>query len=157
MLITSIVGLGQGLAPSLLAGRVRIRVLVVGHGWFAAGYGLLLLAAATPGPGATTLVVLTGVAAYTLGEVTASPITSTIAAEAAPEALRGKYLTLNQLAVSGAAALTPVALTGLLAHGTAGTWLTLIGVSALGAGMATAAGAFVTAAQTRVGHGAAHI
>ncbi|MFC5783540.1 hypothetical protein ACFPWS_21215, partial [Streptomyces aureus] len=63
----------------------------------------------------------------------------------------GRYLALNQLAVSVAGAVAPAALSGLLVTGAATIWLTLVGVSVLGATLATAIGRVVPAAQSRIG------
>ncbi|MCQ4207373.1 MFS transporter [Streptomyces longispororuber] len=148
---TLMVGFGQGIVIGRLRGRVRSRVLVAGHVCFATGYVLFL---AADGVSALTLavtVVLLGAASYTLGEILGSPVTSTIAAESAPEALRGRYLALNQLAVTVAGAVAPIALSGLLSAGAPAIWLTLVGVGALGAALATVIGRTVPAARSRIG------
>ncbi|MFD3562971.1 MFS transporter [Streptomyces sp. NPDC058686] len=149
---TLMVGFGQGIVVRWLGGRIRSHVLVAGHACFAAGYLLFLaadrMAALAP---LAIAVVLLGTGSYTFGEILGGPVTSTVAAESAPEALRGRYLALNQLAVTVAGAITPVALSGLLSTGAAAIWLTLVGVSILGATLATAIGRAVPAAQNRIG------
>ncbi|MFE5052312.1 MFS transporter [Streptomyces sp. NPDC056637] len=148
---TLMVGFGQGIVIGWLSGRVRSRVLVAGHAFFAAGYLLFLTADRVAGLALAVAVVLLGAASYTLGEILGGAITSTVAAESAPEALRGRYLALNQLAVTFAGTVAPIAFSGLLSTGAATTWLTLVGVSVLGATLATVIGRMVPAAQSRIG------
>jgi MFS family permease len=148
---TLMVGFGQGVVVRWLGGRVRSRVLVAGHACFAAGYLLFLAAGGVTALGLAVGVVLLGAAAYTVGELLGGPLTSTVAAESAPAALRGRYLALNQLAVTSAGAVAPAALSGLLSAGAAATWLTLVGVSVLGAALAATIGRVVPAARSRIG------
>lgn len=148
---TLMVGFGQGIVLGWLSGRVRSRVLVAGHACFAAGYLLFLAAGHVAALALAVGVVLLGAGSYTFGEILGGPITSTIAAESAPDALRGRYLALNQLAVTVAGAVAPAALSGLLSTGAAAIWLTMVGVSVLGATLATTIGRVVPAAQSRIG------
>ncbi|MEV0831230.1 MFS transporter [Nonomuraea rubra] len=150
---TLMVGFGQGLVLGWLGGRIRSRVLVAGHACFAAGYLLFLAADHVAALVLAVGVVVLGAGSYTLGEILGGPITSAVAAESAPEALRGRYLALNQLAVTVAGAVAPAALSGLLSAGAAAIWLTLVGVSVLGAALAAAIGRVVPAAQGRIGGG----
>ncbi|GHF10346.1 MFS transporter [Amycolatopsis deserti] len=148
---TLMVGFGQGVVIRWLRGRIRSRVLVAGHACFAAGYLLFLAADRMTALTLAVVVVLLGAGSYTFGEILGGPITSTVAAESAPDALRGRYLSLNQLAVTVAGAVAPAALSGLLSAGAAAIWLTLAGVSALGATLAITIGRVVPAAQGRIG------
>ncbi|MEU1202699.1 MFS transporter [Streptomyces sp. NPDC005813] len=148
---TVMVGFGQSIVVGRLSGRVRSRVLVAGHTCFAVGYLLFLAADRVAAPTLAVAVVLLGASSYTLGEILGGPIASTVAAESAPDALRGRYLALNQLAVTVAGAVTPIALSGLLSTGATAIWLTLVGVSVLGATLATVIGRTVPAAQSRIG------
>ncbi|MCX5401686.1 MFS transporter [Streptomyces sp. NBC_00102] len=145
------VGFGQSFAVGRLGGRIRSRVLVAGHACFAAGYLLFLAADHVAALTLSVGIVLLGAGSYTLGEILGGPVTSTVAAESAPDALRGRYLALNQLAVTVAGAVAPAALSGLLSSGSASIWLTLVGVSALGATLAAAIGKVVPAARSRIG------
>ncbi|SFY51147.1 Multidrug resistance protein MdtH [Streptomyces sp. F-1] len=147
---TLMVGFAQGIIVRSLGGRIRSRVLVAAHTCFAAGYLLFLAADRVAALALAAGVVLLGAMSYTIGEIVGGPITSTVAAESAPDALRGRYLALNQLAVSVAGAIAPAALSGLLSTGAAAIWLTLIGVSVLGATLATAIGKVVPAAQSHI-------
>lgn len=148
---TLMVGFGQGIVVRWLGGRIRSRVLVAGHACFAAGYLLFLAADRMAVPALAIAVVLLGTGSYTLGEILGGPVTSTVAAESAPDALRGRYLALSQLAVTVAGAVAPVALSGLLSIGAAAIWMTLVGVSILGATLATVIGRAVPAARNRIG------
>ncbi|MFJ8618643.1 MFS transporter [Streptomyces clavifer] len=145
------VGFGQGVVVRWLRGRIRSRVLVAGHACFAAGYLLFLAADRSAALALAVGVVLLGAVSYTFGEILGGPITSTVAAESAPDALRGRYLALNQLAVTVAGAVSPAALSALLSMGASAMWLTLVGISILGATLATAIGKVVPAAQSRIG------
>ncbi|MFE7169758.1 MFS transporter [Streptomyces sp. NPDC057616] len=148
---TLMVGFGQGIVVRELNGHIRSRVLVTGHACFATGYLMLLAADRMPAPALASALVLLGTGSYTFGEILGGPVTSTIAAESAPDALRGRYLALNQLAVTAAGAIAPAALSGLLSTGATVIWPTLVGVSILGATLATAIGRAVPAAQNRIG------
>ncbi|MFI9389566.1 MFS transporter [Streptomyces bauhiniae] len=148
---TLMVGFAQGIVVGWLSGRIRSRVLAAGHACFAAGYLLFLAADRVAALALAVGFVLLGAVSYTFGEIVGGPITSTVAAESAPEALRGRYLALNQLAVTVAGAVAPAVLSGLLTTGAAAIWLTLVGVSALGAALATTIGKVVPAAQSRIG------
>lgn len=148
---TLMVGFGQAVVVGRLSGRVRSRVLVVGHVCFAAGYLLFLAADRVAVLALAVAVVLFGAGSYTLGEILGGPLTSTVAAESAPDALRGRYLALNQFAVTVAGTIAPIALSGLLSAGAAAIWLTLVGVSVLGAVLAVVMGRMVPAARSRIG------
>ncbi|MFG2869554.1 MFS transporter [Streptomyces sp. NPDC048338] len=151
VLNTLMVGFGQDIVVGRLIGRVRSRVLVAGHAGFAAGYLLFLAADHVAALALAVGVMLLGAGSYTFGEILGGPITSTVAAESAPDILRGRYLALNQLAVTVAGAVAPAALSGLLSIGAAAIWLTLVGVSILGATLAATIGRVVPAAQCRIG------
>ncbi|MFD9046041.1 MFS transporter [Streptomyces zaomyceticus] len=148
---TLMVGFGQGIVLRWLGGRTRSRALVAGHACFTAGYLLFLAADRVVALALAVGIVLLGAVSYTFGEVLCGPITSTIAAESAPDALRGRYLALNQLAVTVAGAVAPAALSGLLSSGAPTIWLTLVGVSVLGATLATMIGRVLPAARSGIG------
>lgn len=153
VLNTLMVGFGQSVVVGRLRGRVRSRVLVAGHVAFAVGYLLFLAADGVAVTAVTVGVLLLGAAVYTLGEILGGPVSSTIAAESAPDALRGRYLAFNQLAVTLAGAAVPIVLSGLLSTGASATWLSLVGVSVFGATLATVVGRTVPAARKRIGNG----
>jgi predicted MFS family arabinose efflux permease len=148
---TLIVGFGQSFVVSRLGGRNRSHVLIAGHAAFTTGYLLFLAADHVTAAALAIAVVLLGAGVYTFGEVFGGAITSTVAAESAPDALRGRYLALNQFAVTTAGAVAPMMLSGLLSTGPTAIWLTLIGVSVLGAALAGVIGRTVPAARVRIG------
>jgi MFS family permease len=145
-----LVGFGQSGAVRAVAGRVRAHVLAAGHLAFGIGYVLMLGALHRPTVVAGGVVVA-GTLVYTAGELLAAPITATLAADAAPDHMRGRYLSLNQLAVSLATALSPAAFTALLAHGPSATWLTLAMLALVGVALSVACGRTVPQARSRIG------
>lgn len=129
---TIMVGLGQGLVVQWMAGRQRARMMAFAHLLFVGGYAVFVVAGWLP-VGVAVVAVLLGAAVYTLGELVGGPVFNATAAEAAPDHLRGRYLSLNQLTwgVTGAAA--PVAFTWLLTHGAASVWVGVTAIAVLSA------------------------
>jgi MFS family permease len=124
--------------------------MAASHLGYAAGY-LVLLGASLAHGAVAIAIVLIGVAVYTLGETIGWPVSSALAAEAAPAELRGRYLALFQLSGSSVGAAAPVILSSLLALGAAATWLPMLGVCAVGSGLASLAGRRVPVAASRIG------
>jgi MFS family permease len=129
---TVMVGFGQGLLVRSLTGRVRNRVLLAANLAFAASY-VVLLGATRASVEVATLLVLGGVAVYTLGEMLGGPVLAALAAEAAPDHLRGRYLAWNQMAWTVTGAAAPVTFAALLSQGAAVTWLGLTALAGVGA------------------------
>ena len=129
---TVMVGFGQGLLVRSLTGRVRNRVLLAANLAFAASY-VVLLGATRASVVVATLLVLGGVAVYTLGEMLGGPVLAALAAEAAPDHLRGRYLAWNQMAWTVTGAAAPVTFAALLSQGAAVTWLGLTALAGVGA------------------------
>lgn len=129
---TVMVGFGQGLVVRAMTGARRWRILVLTNTVFAASY-VLLLGASRASLALGTAVVLAGSVVYTAGEMLGGPVHGALAAEAAPEHLRGRYLSLVQLAWNLAATITPLAFTWLLERGAAPIWLGLVAVAGAGA------------------------
>lgn len=125
---TLMIGIGQGLLVRGLTGLIRWRILVGTHVVFAASFLVLLGASALP-VGAAIAVVLVGSVIYTFGELSGGPVTAALAAEAAPEHLRGRYLSLNQLTWNLASTFAPVAFAWLIDRGPAPIWLAMVGVA----------------------------
>lgn len=146
---TVMVGVGQGLVVNGMTGHLRWKVLVLTNVVFAASF-LVLLAAGTLPVVLATAVLLAGSIVYTGGELLGGPVLGALGAEAAPEHLRGRYLSLMQLAwtISGAAA--PVAFAWLLDRGESPIWLALVGVSVAGALLAVRLGRVMPDAARRV-------
>jgi MFS family permease len=147
---TLLIGFGQNAAVRRLEGRVRSRVMAASHLGYAAGYVVLLGASLAHGAVAIGIVMV-GVGVYTFGETIGWPVSSALAAEAAPAEVRGRCLALFQMSGSSVGAAAPAILSGLLALGAVATWLPMLGVCAAGAGLASLAGRHVPAAATRIG------
>ncbi|WP_307828131.1 MFS transporter [Nocardioides sp. SYSU D00038] len=150
---TLMIGLGQGLVVRAMTGARRWRVLVLGHLLFVASYVVLLAAAASAVARPVALaaaVVLLGSVVYTLGELVGGPVHGALSAEAAPDHLRGRYLSLIQLAWNLASTVAPVCFAWLLDRGAAPLWLVLAAVSLLGAVVAARLPAVLPLAAARV-------
>jgi MFS family permease len=132
---TVMVGFGQGLVVQYLTGRVRWKVIVGAQLVFATSY-LLMIGIGHLGIVAGTVLILVGAIVYTLGELTGGPVTAAISAEAAPEHLLGRYLSLIQMSWGIAATVTPVAFMWLLEQGTSPMWLAMLGLTAIGSALA---------------------
>lgn len=143
------VGFGQGLVVNAMTGRVRWRLLVVTQLVFAASYAGFWALAALPVWAAVGLSVLAGMV-YTLAELTGGPVHAALSAEAAPEHLRGRYLSLIQLSWNLSSTVAPVAFAWLLAQGAAPLWLALLLLTVVSAGVCAAAGRRVPLAAERV-------
>jgi MFS family permease len=119
---TVIVGFGQGLAVNAMTGARRWQMLLLANGFFVVSYAIML-GAGWLSVGFATAVVLVGSAIYTLGEVTGGPVQAALSAEAAPEHLRGRYMSLIQLAWNLAGTIAPVSFAWLLDRGPSTIWL----------------------------------
>jgi len=139
-----LVAIAQGPVVSTLTRRARVRALQASSALSAAFATIMLLSAAVPRAAAVALV-LVAVAVFTLGEMIESPVMAALASEAAPDALRGRYLALNQVSWNVSNIVAPALLTGLLA---AGTWPVWIALGAVAAAAAAAIG--IGAVSTRL-------
>ena len=119
---TVMVGFGQGLLVRSLTGAVRNRVLLAANLAFGASY-VVILGATETSLVVAGMLVLGGSAVYTLGEMLGGPVLAALAAEAAPDHLRGRYLAWNQVAWTVTGAAAPVTFAALLSQGAAVTWL----------------------------------
>lgn len=131
---TLMVGFGQGLVVRAMTGARRWRVLLLTNLVFAASF-VVLLGAGRLSVALATAVVIVGSAVYTVGELLGGPVLGALSAEAAPEHLRGRYLSLIQLAWNLASTVAPVAFAWLLDRGATPIWWALIGLSLVGAGL----------------------
>ncbi len=136
---TIMVGLGQGLVVRAMTGRTRWRILVAANVFFAASY-VVLLGATVVSVAVGVAVVLVGSAIYTLGELTGGPVTAALAAEAAPDHLRGRYFSLVQLAWNLAGTVAPVSFAWLLDRGETALWLAVLAVTLFGVGVSALLG-----------------
>ena len=148
------VGLGQGLVVNALTGRARFRVLVVTQLVFAASY-LVFLGVGTLPVLAASLVLVLGGMIYTVAELTGGPVLGALSAEAAPEHLRGRYLSLIQLAWNVSSTVAPVLFAWLLDRGEAPLWVVMLGVAAVGTLVAIRLGAVLREAAEPVTNRAA--
>ncbi len=148
---TVLVGVGQGLVVRAMTGARRWRVLLLAHLTFALSYALLLLAGALPVAFAVVALLL-GSVVYTAGELLGGPVHGALSAEAAPEHLRGRYLSLVQLAWNVAGAVAPVSFAWLLERGVWPIWAVLGVVAVGGALVAVRLGQVLPLAADRVTH-----
>jgi MFS family permease len=146
---TVMVGFGQGLVVRGMTGHRRWRVLVLTNLVYAASFVVMLGASALSVVLATG-VVLVGSIVYTVGELLGGPVLGALGAEAAPEHLRGRYLSLMQLAWTISGAIAPVAFAWLLDRGSAPTWIAVGALSLVGALLAARLGAVMPQAAERV-------
>lgn len=131
---------------TIVAGRIavfrRTRALAFAACLFALAFALLALLVLlpdSPGPmGAAgewvTLGLFAATGMYTLAEVVMAPLKNALVADAAPIAVRGRYLVFYHLSWSVASTLAPGLLTGLLAYSPLVLWLTLTGIGVVVAG-----------------------
>ena len=146
---TVMVGFGQGLVVRAITGHRRWRVLVLTNLVFAASF-VVMLGASGPSIVLATAIVLLGSVVYTGGELLGGPVLGALGAEAAPEHLRGRYLSLMQLAWTISGAVTPVVFAWLLDRGAAPIWLALLVVNLVGALLAARLGTVMPHAAQRV-------
>jgi MFS family permease len=118
---TVMIGVGQGLVVRRMTGVVRRRVLQTAVVFSALSFGLLWAADLVPVE-AGVVVVLAGAVVYTMGELTAGPVVAALSAEAAPPALRGRYMAATQLAWSVSSAIAPLLYSFLLDRGSWAAW-----------------------------------
>jgi MFS family permease len=136
---TVMVGFGQGLVVRAITGRLRWRILVAAQAFFAAGY-VVMLVAGRVGVVAGTVAMLAGAIVYSLGELVGNPVHAAVAAESAPDHLRGRYLSLIQLSWGISGTIAPVAYLWLLDQGRSPLWLVMIGVTVTAAALAILVG-----------------
>lgn len=136
---TVMVGFGQGLVVGGMTGHRRWRVLVLTNLVFAVSF-VVMLGASELSVVLGTVVVLVGSVVYTGGELLGGPVLGALGAEAAPEQLRGRYLSLIQLAWTISGAVSPVAFAWLLDRGATPLWVVLIVLSLVGCALAAQLG-----------------
>ena len=132
---TLMIGVGQGVVVQRMTGAVRARIVALGAVLTAASF-LVLWGAEPLGVVAATSVVLVAAVVYTLGELVAGPVLTTLAAESPPPALRGRYVATYQLSWNVATGVAPLLYAWLLDQGSGAAWLGLTGIALLG-GLAT--------------------
>lgn len=145
-----LVALGQGPVVAALAGRRRVRALQWACGLYVAA-AVLMLVGGLVAPAVAVAVVLAGVVVLTAGELIESPVMATVASEAAPDALRGRYLSVHQLSWNVSGIVAPLLFTALLASGGLATWAGVAAVAVAGGVGITAVARQLPAARASVG------
>lgn len=112
--------------------HLRTRMLVVAAGLLASSSALFLLASAVPRAVAVGAVLL-GCVVYTFGEIVYSPAADALAAEAAPDELRGRYLAVYQLSWTTSVTAGPLLVGSLLDAGALPLWAVMAALVAVGA------------------------
>lgn len=143
------IGFGQGLVVNALTGRVRYRILLFTQLVFATSYVVFLGASVVSVWVATAVVVIGGVV-YTLAELTGGPVLAALAAEAAAEHLRGRYLSMIQLAWNLSSTIAPVLFAWLLERGPEPLWLVMLGLTAFFVAVTWRVGTTMPQAAARV-------
>jgi MFS family permease len=118
---TVMIGVGQGLVVRSMTGVVRRRVLHTAVAFSAVSFAMLYAAGALPMAAAVVLV-LVAAFVYTIGEMTAGPVSTALSAEAPPPEQRGRYMASMQLAWSTASAVAPLLYSALLHQGALALW-----------------------------------
>jgi MFS family permease len=126
-----LVAFGQGPVVAILEGRSRPRLLAISGGLSAASALVFLGADPLPAAGALTLVAI-GVILFSAAELIQSPVMSALSSEAAPDALRGRYIALFQVSWTISGAAGTAVLTGLLSVGPPAAWGFLAFISLTG-------------------------
>ncbi|MEJ7834099.1 MAG: MFS transporter [Nocardioides sp.] len=146
---TVMVGFGQGLIVRAMTGALRWRVLVLTNATFAVSF-VILLGASRVSVGLAIAVVLVGSAIYSIGELLGGPVHGALSAEAAAEHLRGRYLSLIQLAWNLSGAVAPLSFAWLLDRGPSLIWVVLTGLALVGCLLAVRVGAVLPRAAEPV-------
>lgn len=145
-----LIALAQGPVVQALTGRARVRALQASSA-LSAGFAVIMLLAAAVPPSVAVVVVLVAVVVFTLGELIESPVLAALASEAAPDALRGRYLALHQVSWNISDTAAPGLLAALLTAGTWPVWAALTGLALAGALGITAVSTRLPAARHRIG------
>ena len=146
---TLMIGLGQGLVVNAMEGFVRADLIALGCLLAATSY-VVLLSASWTAVWLGVVVVLVGAVFYTGGELVAGPVLTALSTDAAPAALRGRYVSLYQMSWTISMTIAPVALTWLIQQGAAALWGALTVVAIVGAGLSRLLQQVMAQAATRV-------
>lgn len=143
------VGFGQGLVVNAMTGHVRYRLLLLTQAAFAASY-VVFLGGGVLSVWLATAVMVVGGMVYTLAELTGGPVLAALAAEAAPEQLRGRYLSMIQLAWNVSSTVAPVLFAWLLERGPEPLWFVMLALAGVFALVSLRVGAALPQAAARV-------
>ncbi|MEV6054407.1 MFS transporter [Streptomyces sp. NPDC052107] len=134
--LCAVAGIGVG-ARVRGTGARRTRAAALGGALFAIAFAAQIVLG-TVRPGSVTVLggaLVAVVVVYTIGELIHSPAAQVLAAEAAPEAVRGRYLAAYQMSWSLAKAVAPSLFTALLALDGRAPWAVLVLTSAIAAAL----------------------
>lgn len=140
----------QGPVVAALTGMPRHRALQLAATVHVLASAVLLSAGWASVPAGAALILL-GVVVYTVGELVEGPVSSTVAAEAAPPQARGRYLAVHQTSWNLSQVLAPAALTFLLSVGGPAVWGALAAVAIAGGFGIGRVAAHLPAARAPVG------
>lgn len=131
---TVMCGFLQSPLVARLVGRRRYRIVDASFAALAVGFIGMAAAGAIPHV-AGIVIVLVATVVYSLGEMLAGPVLSTLAVDSRPASARGRYVAFHQLAWRAAGIVAPAAFSSLLALGRVTVWVALVGVVAVGFGL----------------------
>lgn len=118
---TVMIGLGQGLVVRSMTGAIRFRVVLLAITFTAFAFAMMYAADALS-VRLGTAVVLAAAVVYTIGELMAGPVLGALSAEAAPDAHRGRYMSVVQVAWNLSGAVAPLLYAALLDRGSLAMW-----------------------------------
>lgn len=133
---TGMIGIGQGIVVRAMSGYVRWRIVAFSAASMLLSFVMLAFVPGVSRPVAVVLA-LAAVAVFTLGEMTGGPVLASIAAEAPPPELRGRYQAVYQMSWMVSSAIAPALYLGLLQHGHLLVWAAL-GAIVVGGSLAAA-------------------
>ncbi len=135
----------QGPVVRVVEGRRHSRMLILAGALFAAAAGVFL-AARPLSTGPALALIAFGVVVFSAGELVKTPVMAVVSAEAAPDALRGRYTSVFQLSWTVSNTLGLAVLSWLLGVGALATWGFLAGIALSGS-----AGISLVGQQLRTG------
>ena len=104
-----------------MTGSLRHRVVLLAITFTASSF-VMMYAADALSVRLATVVVLIAAVVYTIGELVAGPVLGAMSAEAAPDELRGRYMSVVQLAWNTSGAISPLFYAFLLDRGAVAAW-----------------------------------
>ncbi len=124
--------LGQTLAIRVVSSWRRTRILAAAGGVWIITSGLFALALALPKSILLPYMVVV-IMLYTVGELIHAPTSTSLVASLAPDALRGRYLSMVALSWGIAQTIGPGLFTGLLSYNNIAPWIATALIAASGA------------------------
>lgn len=134
---TILLAIGQTATVRLIRPLSRVRVMVLAGSLWTVWSAIFAFAVRVPGP-ILVPYLLAGMLFYIVAELIHAPISAALAASAAPEHSRGRYLAVFQYCFTVANIAAPVCFTALYSRGHALPWIVLAALAAIAtAGMRT--------------------